>query len=75
MIDSKKSNLSYFNVRVFFNALGEDMYILIYKIKDIGLKILFYNKMPISAELIEILKENEIRGCFQYTKSKLIDFC
>ena len=27
--------------------------------------------MPTSAELMEILKENEIRGYFHYTKSKL----
>ena len=30
--------------------------------------------MPTSAELIEIVKENEIRGYSHYTKSKLIDF-
>ena len=29
--------------------------------------------MPTSAELIEILKENEIRGYFNYTKSIFID--
>ena len=29
--------------------------------------------MLTSAELMEILKENEIRGYFHYTKSKLID--
>ena len=29
--------------------------------------------MSTSAELMEILKENEIRGYFQYNKSKLID--
>ena len=39
-----------------------------------GLKKLFYNnKMPTYAELMEILKENEIRGYTHYTKSKLID--
>ena len=30
--------------------------------------------MPTSAELREILKENQIRGYSHYTKSKLIDF-
>ena len=34
---------------------------------------LFINKMPTSAELKEILKENQIRGYFHYTNSKLID--
>ena len=29
--------------------------------------------MPTYAELMEILKENEIRGYSHYTKSKLID--
>ena len=29
--------------------------------------------MPTSAELMEILKDNEIGGYFHYTKSKLID--
>ena len=29
--------------------------------------------MPTYAELMEILKANEIRGYFHYTKSKLID--
>ena len=29
--------------------------------------------MPTSAELMEILKENEIRGHSHYTKSKLFD--
>ena len=39
-----------------------------------GLKKLFYNnKMPTCAELMEILKANEMRGYFHYTKSKLID--
>ena len=39
-----------------------------------GLKKLFYNnKIPTYAELMEILKANEIRGYFHYTKSKLID--
>ena len=38
-----------------------------------GLKKLFYNnKMPTSAELIEILKDNETREYSQYTRSKLI---
>ena len=36
-------------------------------------QIIYNNKMPTSAELIEILKDNEIRGYFHYTKSKLID--
>ena len=39
-----------------------------------GLKEMFYNnKMPTYAELMEILKPNEIRGHSYYTKSKLID--
>ena len=39
-----------------------------------GLKKLFYNnKVPTYAELMEILKANEIRGYYHYTKSKLID--
>ena len=39
-----------------------------------SLKKLFYNnKMPTYAELMEILKANEIRGNSHYTKSKLID--
>ena len=39
-----------------------------------GIKKLFYNnKMPTYAELMEILKANEIRGYSQYTNSKLID--
>ena len=38
------------------------------------LKKLFYNnKMPTYAELMEILKTNEIRRYSNYTKSKLID--
>ena len=36
-------------------------------------KKLFDNKMPTYAELMGILKANEIRGYFHYTKSKLID--
>ena len=39
-----------------------------------GLKKLFYNnKMPTYAELMEILKANEIRAYFYYIKLKLID--
>ena len=39
-----------------------------------GLKKLFYNnKMPTYAELMEILKANEIRGYSHITKSKRID--
>ena len=39
-----------------------------------GLKKLFYNnKMPTYAELMEILKANETRGYFHYSKSKFID--
>ena len=39
-----------------------------------GLRKLFYsNKMSTYAELMEILKTNEIRGYSHYTKSKLID--
>ena len=44
-------------------------------ISENGLKKLFYNnKIPTYAELMEILKANEIRGYSHYTKSKLIDF-
>ena len=40
-----------------------------------GLQKLFYNnKMLTYAELLEIVKANEIRGYSYYTKSKLIDF-
>ena len=35
--------------------------------------VAFRLKMPTSAELMEILKVNEIRGYSPYTKSKLID--
>ena len=39
-----------------------------------GLKKLFYNnKIPTYAELMEIVKADEIRGYSHYTKSKLID--
>ena len=39
-----------------------------------SLKKLFYNnKMPTYAELMEILKANEMRGYSHYTISKLID--
>ena len=39
-----------------------------------GLKKLFYNnKIPIYLELMKILKSNEIRGYYHYTKSELID--
>ena len=34
---------------------------------------LYINKMPTSAELEEILKENQIKGYYHYTKSKVID--
>ena len=38
-----------------------------------GLKKLFYNnKMPTYADLMEILKANEIRGYSHYTRSKVI---
>ena len=36
-------------------------------------KLCYSNKMPTYAELIEILKANEIRGSSSYIKSKLID--
>ena len=36
-------------------------------------EIIYNNKMPASAELMENLKENEIRGYSHCTKSKLID--
>ena len=40
-----------------------------------GLKKLFYNnKMPTYAELMAILKANEIKGYSHYIKLKLIDF-
>ena len=48
--------------------------ILLLKTKDIGLKKLFFNhKMQTSAEVMEILKENELRGYVHNTKSKFID--
>ena len=60
------SNLIYFNMRFFFKAFPE--------ISQNCLKKLFYNNnLPTSAELMEILKDNEIRGYSHYTKSKLID--
>ena len=60
------SNLSYFKMTSFFKAFPD--------ISQNGLKQLFYNnKMPTSAELMEILKEDEIRGYSHDTKSKLID--
>ena len=60
------SNLSYFNRRFFFKAFPD--------ISQNALKKLLYNnKMPTSAEQMDILKENEIRGYSHYTKSKLID--
>ena len=37
------------------------------------MKSFYNNKMPTYAELMEILKANEIRGYSHYTKSKLID--
>ena len=53
----------------FFNAFRD-----ISHISGNGLKKLLYNnKMPTYAELMEILKANERRGYFHYTKSKLID--
>ena len=60
------SNLSYFNMRFFFKAFPD--------ISQNGLKTSFHNnKIPTSAELMEILKKNEIRGYSHYIKSKLID--
>ena len=68
-IDSKKSNLSYFNMIFFLTAFPD-----IYHVSQNGLNKLFYNnKMPTYAELIEILKPNEIIGYSHFTKSKLID--
>ena len=64
-MDSKKSNFTSFDMGYFFKTFIEDKYIIILKIKDIGLNKLFYNhKMPTSAELLEILKENEKRVIF-----------
>ena len=69
MIDSEESNLSYFNTIFFLKAFPD-----ISHISQNGLKKLFYNnKMPTYAELMEILKANEIRGYSHYMKSKLID--
>ena len=60
------SNLNYFSMRFFFKAFPD--------ISQNGSKKLFYNnKMPTSAERMELLKENEIRGYSHYAKSKLID--
>ena len=62
------SNLSCFNIG-FFKAFPD-----ISHISQSGLKKLFYNhKMPTYAELMEILKANEIIGYSHYTKAKLID--
>ena len=53
-------------MRCFFKAFPD--------ISGNALKKLFYNnKMPTYAELMEILKGNEIRGYSHYTKSKLIE--
>ena len=53
-------------MRCFFKAFPD--------ISGNALKKLFNNnKMPTYAELMEILKANEIRGYSHYTKSKLID--
>ena len=53
----------------FFKAFPD-----IWHISQNGLKKWYYNnKMPTYAELMEILKANEIRGYSHYTKSKLID--
>ena len=60
-------------MRFFFQTFIEDKYTIISKIKDIGLKKLFYNnKTTTFAELMEILKDNETRGYSHYTTSKLI---
>ena len=68
-MDSEECNLSYFNMIFFFKAFPD-----ISHISQNGLKKLFYNnKMPTYAELMEILKANDIRGYSHYTKSKLID--
>ena len=56
-------------MRFFFKVFPD-----ISHISQNGLKKLFYNnKMPTSAELMEILKDNEIRGYSHYIKSKLIN--
>ena len=63
------SNLSYFNIKFFFIPFPD-----ISHISQNGCKKLFYNnKIPASAKLMEIRKENEIRGYCLYSKSKLID--
>ena len=68
-IDSEDSNLSYINMRLFFKIFSD-----ISHISQSGLKKLFYNnKMLTYAELMEIVKANEIRGYSHYTKPKLID--
>ena len=52
-------------MRLFFNAFPD--------ISQNGLKKLFYNnKMPTQADLMKILKANEIIGYSHYTKSRLI---
>ena len=54
---------------LFFKAFPD-----ISHISENGLKKIFYNnKMPTYAELMEILKADEIRAYFHYIKSKLID--
>ena len=69
---SKKSYLSYFNMKFFFKKFLEYKYIIILKITDIFLKLFHNNKMPTSAEPMEILKANEIRGYSHHTKSNLL---
>ena len=55
-------------MRFFFKTFPD-----ISHISQNGLRKLFYNnKMRTSGELMEILKDNEIRGYSHYTKSKLI---
>ena len=67
-IDSKTSNLSYFNMGFFIKAFSDITYITKW------FKIIIYNnKMPTYTELMEILKANEIIGYSHYTISKLID--
>ena len=54
---------------IFFKAFPD-----ISHISQNSLKKLFYNnEMPTYAELMEILKANEIRRYSHYVKSKLID--
>ena len=68
-IDYVDSILSFFNVIFFFKEFTDISHISSKCFKE----IIYNKKMPTNTELMEILKVNEIRGYFHYTKSKLIE--